>query len=338
MYKNNCPLCESEIVCQYQGFTMGCDCSNCGSFNLATHIDGDIGKFLRINGKLNAYSRRHLIAGWMYEFNRTKNGRHFLYKAEDFEKILSDARMPKTPIQRLERFLVNLYKISDTFDSAFGTTTVDGVAGILEGRSLHPISMAYAHNISEVESMIRSLEFLGYLMHKTEGWSISPKGFERVEQLISTNINSTSVFVAMAFKDDLLDAYEKAIKSACADCGFDALIISDKHHNNGITDEIIVEIKKSKFVIVDFTYNNNGAYWEAGYAQGLGRPIIRCCKNEWFVSEGKKLRKDNPLHFDVKHYNTLLWEDHEHLIKMLKDNIRANITEAILEDLEVKPQ
>jgi len=45
------------------------------------------------------------------------------------------------------------------------------------------------------------------------------------------------------------------------------------YYNNGIADEIMIESKRSKFVIVDFTYNNRGAYFEAGYAQGLGRPI-----------------------------------------------------------------
>jgi hypothetical protein len=38
----------------------------------------------------------------------------------------------------------------------------------------------------------------------------------------------------------------------------------------------------------------------------------------------------NSLHFDVQHYNTILWENNDHLMKRLKDNIRANIPNAIL--------
>jgi nucleoside 2-deoxyribosyltransferase len=183
--------------------------------------------------------------------------------------------------------------------------------------------------------MFEHLAYLDYLKRKeNKGFVITPKGFERAEQLMATNIDSKTVFVAMQFSNDLIEACEKAIKPACLACGFDAFLIKEKPHNNGITDEIIVEIKKSKFVIVDFTYNNNGAYWEAGYAQGLGRTVIRCCKKEWFDSEGKKLKKDNPLHFDIKHYNTILWESYEHLIKELKDNIRANIEGAILVDID----
>ena len=121
-----------------------------------------------------------------------------------------------------------------------------------------------------------------------------------------------------------LEACEKAIKPACRKCGFEARLISDKYHNNGITDEIMVEIKRSKFVIVDFTYNNSGAYFEAGYAQGLGRPIIRCCKKEWFDND------ESGLHFDVKHYNTIMWETHEDLYEKLCNNIMANIDGAIL--------
>ena len=102
----------------------------------------------------------------------------------------------------------------------------------------------------------------------------------------------------MAFKDDLLEICETAIKPACADCGFDAFLISDKPHNNNITDEIIAALRQSKFVVVDFTYNNPGAYFEAGFAQGLGCEVIRCCNKEWFENE------DNQLHFDIRHYNT----------------------------------
>ena len=132
----------------------------------------------------------------------------------------------------------------------------------------------------------------------------------------------------MGYKEDLLDACDKAIKPACEECGFKANLISDKEHNNGITDQIIVEIKTSKFIVVDFTYNNAGAYFEAGYAQGCGIPVIRCCKDEWYNGSDEK-GNDNKLHFDVRHYSTIIWKDHEDLRNRLTANIRYNIPGAI---------
>ena len=72
-------------------------------------------------------------------------------------------------------------------------------------------------------------------------------------------------------------------------------------------------------------------HFEAGYAQGHNREVIRCCKKEWFDRTDENGKK-NELHFDVRHYNTILWKDHEHLMKELKNNIRANISGAILFD------
>ena len=51
----------------------------------------------------------------------------------------------------------------------------------------------------------------------------------------------------------------------------------------GIIDEIMrTTIKQSKFVIADLTHDNNGAYWEAGYAEGIGIPVIYICERKKF--------------------------------------------------------
>ena len=35
----------------------------------------------------------------------------------------------------------------------------------------------------------------------------------------------------------------------------------------GVIDNIMrIEVRDAKFVLVDLTHDNNGAYWEAGYA------------------------------------------------------------------------
>ena len=68
----------------------------------------------------------------------------------------------------------------------------------------------------------------------------------------------------------------------------------------GIIDNIMrVQIRDAKFVIVDLTHDNNGAYWEAGYADGLGKPVI-------FICEKKKFEAKNT-HFDTNHCTTVPW-------------------------------
>ena len=311
-----CPFCHRRFVDGSRGI-----CENCGPLWTPVYIP-------------EAYkSKIYLIAGWLYEFNRDrdKDERLSLSEPEDFERLLNDSRMPKTHMQRLEKLLINLYRSSDVVGENFyaGYFGDDEIPGVVTGETekILPISIAYAKDLDEVYGMLHALEQLGFMARMPEDsqqYIITPKGFEKAEQLLSSNIESKSVFVAMDYRKEHLGAFYNAIYPACDACGFRAMIIKDKDHNNGITDEIIVEIKKSKFVVVDYTYNNYGAYWEAGYAQGLGRVVIRCCNKKWF--------DDNGLHFDVKHYRTLIWEDLDDLTKQLKANIRYNIPGAKLED------
>ena len=72
----------------------------------------------------------------------------------------------------------------------------------------------------------------------------------------------------------------------------------------GLIDNIMVTtIRDAKFVIADLTDDNHGAYWEAGYAEGLGKPVIYICKKEKFQNEGT--------HFDTNHYTTVLWSKND---------------------------
>jgi hypothetical protein len=150
-----------------------------------------------------------------------------------------------------------------------------------------------------------------------KAFALTEDGYKRINELKEGGSGS-DVFIAMQFKNeqgqdrkDIVDA----IKSACTACGFSAFLITEKQYNDGITDEILREIKKSRFVIADFTYGNNGAYWEAGFAQGAGREVIRCCERASFSNGG--------LHFDVKHYNTILWNSSEDLYSQLRERISA---------------
>jgi len=50
---------------------------------------------------------------------------------------------------------------------------------------------------------------------------------------------------------------------------------------------MITEIKTSRFLIANLTHNNNGDYWEAGYAKWLGKEVIHLC-NQNRLDEGNK--------------------------------------------------
>jgi nucleoside 2-deoxyribosyltransferase len=77
----------------------------------------------------------------------------------------------------------------------------------------------------------------------------------------------------------------------------------------------MAEIRNSQFIVADFTGQRAGVYYEAGFAMGLGRPVIWCC------------RKDDvdKLHFDTNHKNHIVWESAEELKQKLYTRIRGTI-------------
>lgn len=66
-------------------------------------------------------------------------------------------------------------------------------------------------------------------------------------------------------------------------------------------------------MVVDLTHQNNGAYFEEGYAMGLGKPVIQLC------------RKDTKLHFDIAQKNTIIWDSEADIPLRLANRIKATI-------------
>ncbi|MCC7575934.1 MAG: hypothetical protein KK926_03735 [Methanomethylovorans sp.] len=257
---------------------------------------------------------QHIINGYLYETRKRVNS--CILTTDNIQRIINDPIVPKTAMQKLNKILEWMYIRNNGFD------------GVFESKDMVP-AIGYAKNVCELSRMLESLSELEYVTKISQSFDntsymLTIKGLTYAEALMFSNTNSNKVFVAMGFSPDLLDAHENAIKPACEELGFSAFIISEEEHNDGITDKIIAAIKTSRFAIVDFTYNNNGAYFEAGYAQGKGLPVIRTCKKGWFDSTDEEGHK-NKLHFDISHYNIILWENEEDLKKRLIDRIGATI-------------
>jgi nucleoside 2-deoxyribosyltransferase len=140
-------------------------------------------------------------------------------------------------------------------------------------------------------------------------------GWKRVQPVPQAGGIPGQCFVAMWFSDETRDAYEEGIKPAILKAGCAPIRIDQKEHNNEIPDEIIAEIRNSQFMVADFTGQRLGVYYEAGFAMGLGRKVIWCCRKDEI---GK-------IHFDTNHKNHIDWENPEELCRRLYTRIRATI-------------
>ena len=107
----------------------------------------------------------------------------------------------------------------------------------------------------------------------------------------------------------------KDLKPALEEMDYKPVWMKVIEHNGKIDDRIIAEIRRSGLVISDFTGNRGGVYYEAGFAQGLGIPVIWMCKND-----PEELKN---LHFDTRQYNHILWENAGDLKEKLINRIGA---------------
>ncbi|MES2500641.1 MAG: hypothetical protein V4570_08900 [Pseudomonadota bacterium] len=146
---------------------------------------------------------------------------------------------------------------------------------------------------------------------------ITPSGYEYLDSLRTQNRDSQIGFCAMWFDAKVLPVWTTAIEPAIKDARYKPQRIDGHQHNNRIDDEIIAVLRRSKFVIADFTGQRGGVYFEAGFALGLGLQVIWTCE--------KSELKD--IHFDNRQYNFVTWEEDklEDFKVALQNRIEATI-------------
>ena len=143
-------------------------------------------------------------------------------------------------------------------------------------------------------------------------------------------------FVAMSFDPDLTHVYKDGIKPAIKAAGYNARRIDDKAFTGPVVDEMLAEIRKSKFVVADFTSCEKckhigapgGVYWEAGFAHGLDIPVFLTCRED----------RTKAIHFDIDHIKRLQWKTPEDLCKQLKNSIEAVLGRGPLDPSDDQPR
>lgn len=252
-------------------------CSQCGNY-VVSH-----------SGLLNFEEElRPIISGYIRE---SQSREYFVLTQEVIDTIRT---MPiPTVAEKVQRLML-------WFASK---TSVPGkfVKSIYDYKEL--VSTCYATDNSEIALFIDHIKEKGYIAGQQGdlySFKITVDGFNYIESIRST-IKSNLCFCAMSFDKRHSYIYETFIKPAVEQSGFDIRRVDEAPHNDGIVDQIIALIRQSKFVIADLSGNKDGVYYEAGFAKGLGRPVIFTCEEAYFED----------IHFDVKHLNFLKWKEDE---------------------------
>jgi hypothetical protein len=204
------------------------------------------------------------------------------------------------------------------------TTRVRKLLEVLAARSKPGYSIDFNHDYDfpladigsrqELAFILDHLYALGYMsLLSKQNWSLTPKAWEHLESTVGI---FRRCFVAMSFAPELQEAYDNGIYFAVKqDCKMEPVRIDRVHHNENICDKIIAEIRTCQFLVADVTLQRAGVYFEAGFAMGLGRPVIWSCRHD-------DLEK---VHFDTRQYNHIVWKEPADLREQLADRIKATI-------------
>lgn len=280
-----CFVCQ-ENATQYakSGDCKDIECSICGRYKIGDSVSVSPEQLV-------------LLRGYLAE--KKLNEVHPKFISECFIKELETKGKP-TVEKRLELILQQLHKDTQDIGNSISLVTEEG-SHIRENNAHKYMALGYCSTCEALQALLESLEEQKFILLEVKSQlavfscRLTSKAFSLLE---SKNKNSNTVFVAMSFDDTLNTVYESAIKVGIENAGYIPIRIDKKQHNNKICDEIISEIKKAKFIIADFTHHKNGVYYETGFAQGLGLPVIWTCREDDI----------GDLHFDIQQYNCIVWE------------------------------
>lgn len=297
----NCPLCSNQVPKRpFNGDASEFDCKKCGHFLLTgtarsvfeTHkeSEGFIPKlryYIKCHQTKNHASPVKITSALLNRINGEPEFNLPSVLEQIDNLIFWIGKNKKNPASKMDGF------DPEELACVIGAYDSNGVYYILELVNQEKLFLEQPSNRPGVRSIS--------LMPSLLGW-------KRYYELDKKTTQSNKAFMAMAFgKEDSsergrLQKVFQEFKNAIETKTKFELCRGDTNPEPGnITIKIKADIRKAAFVIADLTENNNGAYWEAGFAEGLGKKVIYSCEKNFF--HNKKT------HFDTSQLYTILWDE-----------------------------
>lgn len=292
----NCPFCDkgAEYGNHPGTESMLLTCPRCGRYDITTSA-------LSVYASSLPLPRYHVSGVLRY---LSEAGIHSSIHSANLNEILQSVAIPPTPLEGVDLLLAFVERHMDNLVRG-ATIDKDNDYPVVFAKS--PQEFQYYIDLAERTLKLIRLGGSGYIP-TVEGW-------RRLQELKTRRRKANQAFVAMWFDDSVEEAWSKGISAALIECGFDPIRIDFKEHNGKICDRIIAEIRTSGLLIADFTGQRGGVYFEAGFAMGLGIPVVWSCRKD----------EVDRLHFDTRQYNHIVWSDAEDLRLQLANRIRATI-------------
>lgn len=309
-----------------------CNCVGCGMF-LVSQEDA---QQIDLDESLSAEARFRLSALLRERETHAVNSKSWLRTAGSSTRTYPALPTPQSTV-------IDIYELLREWPSSVGERLERALGNLAvsppgQPRGISPADrysqrLMFAPDEMQTVFLRQSLIDLGWCRwaipdHVGDQVVITPAGWAKIDELTRGRPSSKNpAFVAMWFgaekvskkrdrsRTEMLEVYTNGIVKGVELAQYHVTRADLEEHDGGIIDKVMGDIRVAPFVVADFTGNRNGVYWEAGFARGLGRPVIHTCAKSHF--------KD--AHFDVKHLNFIVWETVEELRERLFDRIRGTI-------------
>ena len=319
-----CPVCRTQLKyipdSNSNRDVTAFSCYRCGDFALSLELIANMPDILQRNK--NADVKLSHALRMMQRTNK---------KVELTESMI-DAILAKPlprPQEQADLLIRWLAEHTDNLGDQVSLQPIEHYLSIIEAKNEKGFSLVRSHlvKIGFVEGQLPPKNHINGSINFNV-LTLTFDGWNHYETLRKGGATYRKAFMAMKFGDaDLNAVLETVFRPSVKMAGFDLIKLDDEPQAGLIDDRLRVEIQSSDFMIADLTHANNGAYWEAGYAEGLGKPVIYTCEKEKFSSQ--------KTHFDTNHHLTVLWDKDapEQAGDLLKATIRATLPQlAKLED------
>ena len=301
-----CPVCQNEVP-EYSTGGEGptkIECQICGTYKIHEQALRQLQQARRDSSD-QVSERVHLWSAAIRE-QQEIGGRLTVNSLKQLDSLVS---IERDPLASIDKIIHHVYQRADSANEKI----------LLDSRRDYPI--AYARGQEEFEFLLGKAVEMDYLeiakRHDShyDYYRLGIEGWKRVAELHAKGGKSNQAFVAMWFGEEMNGVYENGIKPALESVDYKPSIISMKEHNEKIDDQIIAEIRKSGLLVADFTGHRGNVYFEAGFAMGLGTPIIWTCREDYIED----------LCFDTQQYNHVAWSNPTDLEEKLRLRIEATV-------------
>lgn len=316
--KKKCPICGALDVelwrKEYNAPFDVYECSECGCFFMVnSHIADD---FKIDKEKLKCYLFYHQSDLRPVICDKEYFGK---YNKEDCVDVYNltpemvENWYPKTFADKIDLILLKLAELSAFDGDYINIGTIHNRLFFAVNKKSKGITEGSEKNI-QADFVQEFMEKQEYIKNLGSGFiQLTAKALDKIYELQKSQTNNKNVFVAMKFGKET-ESLRKKIKEGLD--GFNIRIMDEIEHNHQIVPEMLYEIRNSRFVIAELSHHNNGAYYEAGYALGLGKEVIHICN---------KKELESGLHFDVAQVNTIFYDSIDEIPEKLKKRIQATI-------------